>query len=382
VTRPRIDFAARIARLRRVLDEQGLDAAVVMAPANIAYLSGFQALLYSRPIYLVVDASRTELVVPGLEEEHASQADGIDAVHVYYEHPEKGTPGENAPDTLAARLQAIGAGRIGLEYGSAPIALREQLEAKGLTTGNLSPAIVTMRLIKDEGEIALMRQAAALARIGVMATLEAAAPGQSQLAIESIGTNAILEAAPELTPEATISLLQFTTSGPETSLPHLITTTRRLNRPDLAIHSRQVSVDGERAELERTFAIGSMDDRTRRVFDVAVEAQMTAIEVCRPGVPMREVDAAARRIIQAAGFGEYSIHRTGHGLGIEAHEAPYIRWDVEEPLEVGMVVSIEPGIYLPGVCGARHSDTVVITAEGHETITDAPRGAHELIFDR
>jgi Xaa-Pro dipeptidase len=381
-TRVRIDFGARIAKLRGVLQTEALDAAVVMAPANIAYLSGFQALLYSRPIYLVVDAARTELVVPGLEEEHATQAKGIDAVHVYYEHPERGTPGENAPDTLAARLGAIGARRVGLEYGSAPIALREQLEADGMTTGNLSPAIVRMRLIKDDGEIALMRQAAALARIGVMATLEAAAPGQSQLAIESVGTNAILEAAPELTPEATISLFQFTTSGPETSLPHLITTTRRLNRPDLAIHSRQVQVDGERAELERTFAIGGMDARTRRVFEVAEEAQLAAIAACRPGVPMREVDAAARSIVQAAGYGEQFIHRTGHGLGIEPHEAPYIRWDVEEPLEAGMVVSIEPGIYLPGVCGARHSDTVVITADGHETMTEAPRGYEQLVFER
>lgn len=382
LSRPTIDFAARTARLRAVLDQQSLDAGVVMSPANIAYLSGFQALIYSRPIYLVVDATRTELIVPGLEEEHATHAQGIDAVHVYYEHPEKGTRGENAPDTLAARLQAIGATRIGLEYGSAPIALREHLETRGLTTGNLSPAIIKMRLLKDDGEIALMRLAAALARIGVMATLDAAAPGQSQLAIESLGTNAILEAAPELTPDATINLLQFTTSGPETSLPHLITTTRRLNRPDLAIHSRQVSVDGERAELERTFALGSMDPQTRRVFDVAEEAQLAAIDACRPGMPMRDVDTAARRIIQSAGYGDYSIHRTGHGLGIEAHEAPYIRWDVDDPLETGMVVSIEPGIYLPGLCGARHSDTVVITASGHETIADAPRGAANLIFDR
>jgi Xaa-Pro dipeptidase len=377
---PASDFSARIAKLRGVLDEQGLDAGVVMAPANIAYLSGFQALLYSRPIYLIVDGSRTELVVPGLEEEHATHAAGIDAVHVYYEHPEKGKAGENAPDTLAARLQAIGARRVGLEYGSTPIALREHLEGAGATTGNISPAIITMRLIKDEGEIALMRQAAALARIGVLATLEAAAPGQSQLAIESIGTTAILEAAPELTPNATINLLQFTTSGPETSLPHLITTTRRLNRPDLAIHSRQVSVDGERAELERTFAIGEMDAETRRVFDVAEEAQLAAMEACKPGTPMRDVDAAARKIIQAAGYGEYSIHRTGHGLGIEAHEAPYIRWDVEAPLEVGMVVSIEPGIYIPGIRGARHSDTVVVTTNGPEIITDAPRGADNLTF--
>jgi Xaa-Pro dipeptidase len=237
-----------------------------------------------------------------------------------------------------------------------------------------------MRLIKEPGEIDLMRQAAALARIGVMATLEAAAAGQSQLAIESLGTNAILEAAPELTPAATINLLQFTTSGPETSLPHLITTTRRLGRPDIAIHSRQVAVDGERAELERTFAIGEMDAETRRVFAVAEEAQLAAIAAIRPGVPMKEVDAAARTIIQRAGYGDYFIHRTGHGLGLEAHEAPYVRWDVEEPMEVGMVVSIEPGIYMPGVRGARHSDTVVVTETGHEVITDAPRGAANLTF--
>src|SRR3712207_7975366 len=113
-----------------------------------------------------------------------------------------------------------------------------------------------------------------------------------------------------------------------------------------------------------------MDGETRRVFDATEEAQLAATEAIRPGVPMREVDAAARRVIRAAGYADYAIHRTGHGLGIEAHEAPYIRWDVDDPMEEGMVVSIEPGIYLPGLRGARHSDTVVVTHNGHETITD------------
>ena len=378
----RVDFGARIGRLRRVLEDQRLEAAVVGAPANIAYLCGFQALMYSRPIYLVVDPSRTALIVPGLEEEHAGLVAAVDEVVAYYEHPEKGRPGENAADTLGERLRGRAARRVGLEHATAPIALREQVDALGMGTADLSPALARMRLVKDEAELALMRRAAALAGIGVMATLEAAAPGRSNLEIESVGTMAILEAAAEHTPGATINLLQFTTSGPETSQPHLITTTRRLERPDLAIHSRQVSVDGERAELERTFAIGTMDVRTRRVFDIAEEAQLAAIDAIRPGVPMREVDAAARRIIQEAGYGEYAIHRTGHGLGIDAHEAPYIRWDVDDPLEDGMVVSIEPGIYVPGLRGARHSDTVVVTPDGHETITDAPRGADNLTFDR
>ena len=381
-TVPAIVFSARISKLRKILNDQGLDAGVVMSPANIAYLSGFQALIYSRPIYLVVDANSTMLIVPGLEEEHAAHALGIDRVVVYYEHPEKGTAGENAPDTLASELNAAGLKKIGIEYGSSPISLQKRLEAGSMSTGDLSPAIIRMRLIKDAGEIALMKLAAALAKIGVMTTLEAAAPGLSQLGIESLGTTAILEAAPTLTPAATINLLQFTTSGPETSLPHLITTTRKLNSPDLLIHSRQVSVDGERAELERTFALGSMDAKTLDIFNVAEAAQIAAIEACTPGRPMREVDAAARSIIQKAGYGDYSIHRTGHGLGIEAHEAPYIRWDNDGPLEAGMVVSIEPGIYIPGVRGARHSDTVVITENGPETITDAPRGAENLTYHR
>lgn len=377
-----VDVSARIERLRAILAARELDAAVSQAPANIAYLTGFQALLYSRPIYLIVTPEQTELIVPGLEEEHAGQVQSIDAVTVYYEHPEKGTPGENAPDTLAAALQRLGVRRVGLEYATAPIALRERLERDGPRAADISAELIRMRLLKDEAEIALMRQAAALARIGVLTTLNAAVAGRTQLEIEAAGTQAILEAAPALTPDATINLLHFTTSGPETSLPHLITTTRRLGRPDLAIHSRQVAVDGERAELERTFAIGSMDAETRRVFDAAEEAQRAAIAAIRPGVPMREVDVAARRVIQAAGYGEYSIHRTGHGLGIEAHEAPYIRWDVEDPMEAGMVVSIEPGIYIPGRRGARHSDTVVVTASGHETITEAPIGADHLTFDR
>lgn len=377
-----VDYSKRIERLREQLAGQGLDCAVMISPANIAYLCGFQALIYSRPIYLVIDVSGANLVVPGLEEEHAGQVAGIDRVIVYYEHPERGAAGENGQDTLTAYLKSAKLKRIGLVYAIAPIALREHIEAAGLTTGDISAAILRMRLIKDEHEIALMKQAAALAKIGVMATLNAAAPGLSQLAIESLGTNAILEAAPGITPDSTINLLQFTTSGPETSLPHLITTTRRLNTPELVIHSRQVSVDGERAELERTFALGSMDANTLDIFNVAEAAQIAAIEACRPGRPMSEVDSAARLIIQRAGYGAYSIHRTGHGLGIEAHEPPYIRWDNVAPLEVGMVVSIEPGIYIPGVCGARHSDTVVVTASGPETITDAPRGAANLTFHR
>ena len=238
-----------------------------------------------------------------------------------------------------------------------------------------------MRLIKEPAEIALMRQAAALARIGVMATLEAAAPGQSQLTIESIGTNAILEAAPQVTPRRRSTSSSTSTSGPETSLPHLITTTRRLTRPDLVIHSRQVSVDGERAELERTFALGAMDAETRRAFDAAEEAQLAAIAAIRPGVPMRDVDAAARRVIQAAGTA--SIRSTAPATASASRLTRRLRPLGRRRPAGGRHGRLDRArIYVPGLRGARHSDTVVVTPDGHETITDAPRGAANLTFDR
>jgi Xaa-Pro dipeptidase len=372
-------YDRRIGKVRALLAARGKDAFVSQSPTTIAYLAGFQALMYSRPIYLVVTATAVEMVVPGLEEEHAGHAIGVDRVTVYYEHPEKGTRGENAQDTLIAVLQRLGVKRAGIEF-SAPIAVERLLTGNGLTVVDFAPDIIRMRLVKDAEEIELMRLASRLAHIGVMTTLRSLKEGLSQIAVESAGTNAILEAVPEIAPFATVHLFQFTTSGPETSLPHLITSSRRLERPDIGIHSRQVSVDGERSELERTFAIGTMTPEIERIFRVAEEAQWAAMAAIKPGIPMSAVDTAARSIIQKAGYGEYSIHRTGHGLGVDAHEAPYVRWDHDDLFEPGMVVSIEPGIYIRGVCGARHSDTVVVTETGHEIITEAPYGVENLTF--
>ena len=368
---------ARLARFRAAMLRRGVVQAVLLHPATITYLTGFTALLYSRAIILMITQERTTLIVPGLEEEHARQKAAVDEMLVYYEHPERGTRGENAYDML---LTALDGGVVGLEYSTAPLALAERLRAQGIQIADIGGEILRMRLVKDPDEIERIRVAGQIAQVGVDVTLRESRPGVSQLAAETRGTQAMLERAAEIVPSATLVLLTFTTSGPETSLPHLITTPRRFTAPDLVIHSRQVSVDGYRAELERTYFIGEPTAEQRRLFAVMQAAQWAAIEACRPGTPMSAVDAAARRIIQEAGFGERAIHRTGHGLGIEAHEPPYLRWDVDDPLEPGMVVSIEPGFYLEGLAGYRHSDTVLVTEDGYELLTDYPRDLEAMIL--
>jgi Xaa-Pro dipeptidase len=114
---------------------------------------------------------------------------------------------------------------------------------------------------------------------------------------------------------------------------------------------------------------------------VAIEAQWAGIASVRPGIPCSAVDDASREVVRKAGYAERFIHRTGHGLGLEVHEAPYLRWDNDALLEPGMVFSIEPAIFVPGLGGARHSDTILVTETGYELLTDYPRTLDELVFE-
>jgi Xaa-Pro dipeptidase len=165
----------------------------------------------------------------------------------------------------------------------------------------------------------------------------------------------------------------MTPSGSKRSImPHVFSNTRRMEEGDALIHSRQVALNGYRAELERTVVLGEPTPRQVEAFEAARKAQRAAMDFIEPGVTAAQVDEVARDVLREAGFGEYAIHRAGHGLGISAHEEPYLRFDNDLVLEEGMVYCVEPGIYVPGLGGFRHSDTVVLTSEGSRPITEYP----------
>jgi Xaa-Pro dipeptidase len=132
------------------------------------------------------------------------------------------------------------------------------------------------------------------------------------------------------------------------------------------------------SDVTRTFAIGQASLQQHEVYEVVREAQRKAIETVRPGIPVGEVDRAARQVIEAAGYGAYFTHRTGHGLGIEVHEEPYVHGDNPQLIEPGMVFSIEPGIYLPGAFGVRIEDIVIVTDDGCECVTKFPKDLRVL----
>jgi Xaa-Pro dipeptidase len=173
--------------------------------------------------------------------------------------------------------------------------------------------------------------------------------------------------------EPEIPFSPIVASGPNSANPHVTPGDRPLSPGDLLVIDWGATVNGYVSDLTRTFAIGEPDGELARVAEIVANANAAAREAATPGVPASEVDRAARQLIEQAGYGKFFTHRTGHGLGLEGHEEPYIRADNDQSLEAGMTFTIEPGIYLPDRGGVRVEDDFVITRDGGESLSDLPR---------
>jgi Xaa-Pro dipeptidase len=372
----------RIEPLRAVMARRHLAGALIVNPENQFYISGFKALIYSRPILLLITDSRTGLVIPALEEDHATAEAAVDELLVYYEHPEKAALGTSHLVHLERWLAGLPAGAsIGVELGAAPAALVDWLREHGCQPVDIGGDIKRLRFIKTPDEIEAIRAAGRLVDLAVSESLAAIRPGATELTVDAAGNAALFAAVAAQHPGATLDLFVMTPSGVERSvMPHVLSNTRALTDGDVLIHSRQVGLSGYRAECERTCFVGRPSDAARRAFDLMVAAQTAAMAAMRPGVPMMAIDAAARQVISAAGLADQAFHRTGHGIGLSSHEEPYLRFDEELPLVAGMAFSIEPGFYVPGLGGFRHSDTVIVTDAGIELLTHLPRDLEHLVF--
>jgi len=372
-TRGRVAVTESIAALRNHLSDIDADAYVTTDPDNITYFTRFRALLYSRPIILVLGRSQSWIIVPELEERHAEEKAAVDKVLAYGERPEsRSTSGERVLRELLNRLEPRG--RLAIDAQRLPVALASLLTDHGFELVAIDDDVVRMRQVKTSHELDAVRQAARLVEVGVRAALDACRPGVTELAVDAAGAAAIYEAATELEHSTVIETLVMTPSGSERSvLPHALSSTRRLERGDVVIHTRQVGVDGYRAELERTLIVGRPTSKQEHAFGAMLEAQHAAMTSVGPNAQARAIDRAARDVFARAGLSEFAIHRTGHGIGVGAHEQPHLRFDSDETLLPGAVITIEPGVYIPGLGGFRHSDTVIVGRDGTEVVTNLPR---------
>src|SRR5450432_1128916 len=225
-------------------------------------------------------------------------------------------------------------------------------------------AVTSIRLYKEASEIAAMRKAITVSEEALEATLNQIRVGMTEHEV----TNLLLNKMAELGSGGN-AFDPIILSGPNSALPHGVPSDRRLQAGELLLFDFGTTFEGYPADITRTFAVGSLDSELRKVYDTVLAANEAGIRAIRPGVTAQDVDRAARQVIVDAGYGKYFLHRTGHGLGLDVHEAPNMVEGNMQVLEPGMVFTIEPGIYLSGRGGVRIEDNVVVTESGVDVLT-------------
>lgn len=372
-------------RVRRELERTGLDALVVDDWHDVAYLSGFFHHPNERPAAVWISADRAVLLVPELEREHALAQDAaVDDVVAFAEYP-----GIESPFEVLARA----VGRTG-RWGHSPTLSTGRLaQLQGVFPGvawELSRIVETLRLVKTPEEIALHRQAAALGDVMLQAGREfiestlaegEPLPTESRLAdhVVRAGGAWMYETHRDVVvvPMLTGGLVY---AGANTAFPHGLPSSYRLQRGDTVILSLGGAVGGRYAESERTFFLGEPTREQLRYFEADHRAQEVGTAALRPGATCRDVNRTCLDVIRDAGLGAHIRHRQGHGIGLDFHEAPWLEDGDPTVLEPGMVVSSEPGVYVPGHAGYRISDTVLVTADGPERLTAHPRDLDDIII--
>ena len=337
-----------------------LDALYFSRPVSIAYLTGLFANPHERLMGLAIRGERATLIVPALERQKAAER----AQHAEVESWRDGE------DPYALVAEALGgAVEIGVEKEHLSLHAAEVITTR---TGaselvDVGGEIRRLRLTKNDDEVEKLARAAAITDAAGEQVLARLRAGQSEVDAAFMIGSVIGELGGAL---AFPSLVQ---SGPNSALPHLEPSNRKLARGDLVLLDFGAAFAGYKADTTRMAVVGEPNPKQREIHKVVLEAHDAAIAAVRPGVTTGDVDAAARRVIDAAGYGENFFHRIGHGLGLEDHEDPSMDPGSRTPLEPGMVFTVEPGIYIPGFGGVRIEDDVVVTEGGCRVLTQADR---------
>jgi Xaa-Pro dipeptidase len=339
---------------------RNLAAVYVSRPVSIAYLTGFSANPHERLMGLVVRQDGATLVVPALEQQKAAErAADVEVV---------GWRDGEDPYALVVRALPRSA-EIGVEKEHLTLAVAEEVTTRGGISElvDVGAEIRRMRLIKRPDEIARLDRAAAITDVVTEHVISRLRAGQSELDIAFLIGSAISERGGEL------SFPPLVQSGPNSALPHLEPSGRRLQQGDLVLLDFGAAVGGYKADTTRMAVVGKQSDRQSEIHRVVLEAHDAAIAAILSGVTTGEVDAAARRVIEGAGYGENFFHRVGHGLGLEGHEDPSLDPGSATVLEPGMVFTVEPGVYIAGFGGVRIEDDVVVEEGGCRVLTQADR---------
>lgn len=351
----------RIGALRAALAEADLDGLFSLSPPANQYFSGFTGttsavLVSAREAVFLCDFRYTE--------QAARQVRGFETHEV-----------QGAFETRCGEwLDRLGIRRAGFDPHALTVAQRDAVAKAAKASLESTDIVQRLRQVKDAEEIAALREASTLGEGVLFDLVERLRPGMREREAAAFVEHAFKERGAQGPSFDTIALF-----GPRSSLPHGMPGDKPLERGDAVLFDFGCRLGGYCSDLTRTFAFGTIPGAWfEEIYDLTLTAQRIALEAIRPGIPCREVDAIARDLIRDAGYGAHFGHGLGHGVGLEIHESPRLNMHSEAVLEAGMVVTVEPGVYLPGKGGVRIEDLVVVTEDGCDILTNAPKALRVL----
>jgi len=343
----------RIERVRSLLSEFDVEGVLFFEGAQVRYLTGFGG----NDGTLCVDRERVVLLVDGRYITQAKdEAIGCDIVEF-----------RDRTEGIAGIVSDLHLKRVGVESPAITLAsyLALQERVGDVSLKPLSGKIERIRMIKDTGEAALLRKAAITAAHALEGTLGHIKPGMTEREVAAILEMKIKQAGGEGPSFETI-----VASGSNSALPHATPGPRRIQEGDFLTIDCGAVCGGYHSDETCTFAVGRVTEKQAAVYAIVKDAHDKAIDAVRMGVPCRDIDAIARAHIDDAGYGGYFSHGTGHGVGLAVHEPPRLFEGAEDRLQEGMVITVEPGVYIPGLWGVRIEDTVMVERDGCEILTE------------
>ncbi len=383
------NYRKRRERLCQYLQEQKLSGAVLFERDYILYYTGFAFIPTERPVALVFNTHQeTALFVPRLELEHARSSTQIGQVIHYIEYPDNPRP-ETVLETTLSDMGLVG--RYGADHDGYPWILGYRgptlSEMTGHTPVRVSAFIEDQMMIKDQAEIALIRESVKwgnlahtllqrYTRVGVTET-------EASMRASQEATLAMLDAIGPIYRAQSYFASGASAGyrgqiGRNAAIPHALANNLAFQSGDVLVSGAAAAMWGYTSELERTMLMGPATDQQKRMFEHMLALQTLAIEAIQPGEPCAHVDQAVRAYYQAHDLFPFWKHHSGHAIGLRYHEAPYLDHGDQTVIQSGMVFTVEPGLYSPELGGFRHSDTVLVTPDGTEVLTYYPRDLESL----
>ncbi len=367
------NYVLRQSELATRMAAAGLKVLALNPGPSLVYLTGLQFHLSERPVIAMFSPHNPPIIViPELESLKTKSLPFPIQVFLYGEDPAT-WQGVFHQAFLAAQTNNE---PIGVEPSQMRLLEFNLLESVASETTFISAedVVAKLRMHKDDYEEKCMQQAVIIAQKALEATIPFIKPGVTEKQIAAELTINMLKAGAD----SELPFSPIVSSGPNSANPHATPSDRLLETGDLLVIDWGAMYQGYISDLTRTFAIGEVEPEYKRIAEIVLQANAAARQTARPGVTADDVDHAAREVITQAGYGSYFTHRTGHGIGMEPHEPPYIRSGNNLVLEKGMTFTIEPGIYLPDRGGVRIEDNMIITASQAKSLSDFPRALYQI----